>query len=246
MVQVRYRPGGRPPDAYYAALRRRRLTFSVRALGGILDIKVLASKPETSCIARRWAAAWLDFVLLFILLLCLDSIDSIQVDNLDVYVWLAIVILYFPVFERLIGATIGKLVFEIRVVDDNGDKPTFFQAIIRGILRALEVNPILFGGVPAGIFAMLSEHHQRAGDRLAGTYVLKVVHLKFGENLSERIEEGKSFNHPYVKFSEAHCSYYVWTSIFFIKYMKHFWDRQKALDFAERRIRPNQSRKADA
>jgi uncharacterized RDD family membrane protein YckC len=39
-------------------------------------------------------------------------------------------------------------------------------------LRIIEVNPLLFGGIPAGIAVILSRRKQRIGDLLAGTVVV--------------------------------------------------------------------------
>ena len=47
------------------------------------------------------------------------------------------------------------------------------QAGIRTIARLIEVNPLLLGGLPAGIVILMTEKRQRIGDILAGTVVRK-------------------------------------------------------------------------
>jgi len=46
-------------------------------------------------------------------------------------------------------------------------------ALIRGALRLVEVNPILLGGLPAGLAIIASARKQRIGDMLAGTLVVR-------------------------------------------------------------------------
>jgi len=41
------------------------------------------------------------------------------------------------------------------------------------VTRLVEVNPLLLGGLPAGIAVAMSRRRQRLGDMLAGTYVVR-------------------------------------------------------------------------
>ena len=50
-------------------------------------------------------------------------------------------------------------------------------------MRLLEVNPLLFGGLPAGIAILTSERKQRIGDMLAGTVVVS-SNLKWEDEVS--------------------------------------------------------------
>jgi uncharacterized RDD family membrane protein YckC len=43
---------------------------------------------------------------------------------------------------------------------------------VRTLFRLIEVNPILAGGLPAGIAVIATRGKQRLGDMAAGTYVL--------------------------------------------------------------------------
>jgi uncharacterized RDD family membrane protein YckC len=45
--------------------------------------------------------------------------------------------------------------------------------MVRTLFRLIEVNPILVGGIPAGIAVLMSAHKQRLGDMVASTYVLR-------------------------------------------------------------------------
>lgn len=79
---------------------------------------------------------------------------------------------YFVVLEALWSRTLGKF-FQGLVVRKLDGSPCDWQAsVIRNGLRILEVNPLLFGGLPAGIAILSSERKQRIGDQLAGTLVV--------------------------------------------------------------------------
>lgn len=54
----------------------------------------------------------------------------------------------------------------------DGSRCDWKASLIRGGLRILEVNPLLLGGLPAGIAILSSERKQRIGDMIAGTVVV--------------------------------------------------------------------------
>ena len=110
-----------------------------------------------------------------------------EMQKIFIAAWLVLVVLYFPVLEGLYGTTLGKLIAGVVVVDEFGLKPGFYRAILRTLLRLIEVNPLLFGGLPAGLVAMFSKTHQRVGDMVARTFVLKSQDLPL---LLQEDEEG--------------------------------------------------------
>jgi len=92
---------------------------------------------------------------------------------------------YFPITEGLWGQSLGKLVVRLVVVDANGDKPGLGRAALRTLTRLIEVNPLFFGGVPAGIIVACNTERQRLGDMLAKTYVISKADL-------EQVKKGQS------------------------------------------------------
>lgn len=93
--------------------------------------------------------------------------------NDDLVWWLlGAYFIYFVVMEGIWGATLGKLAIKIRVVGPDNGPPGLGRAFVRTFLRAFEVNPFLFGAIPAGVVACLTDGKQRVGDLLANTYVL--------------------------------------------------------------------------
>lgn len=79
---------------------------------------------------------------------------------------------YFFILEGLWGRTIGKYFQGLTVRKLDGRRAGWSDAGIRTLLRIIEVNPALFGGLPAGLAVITSERKQRLGDMLAGTVVV--------------------------------------------------------------------------
>jgi uncharacterized RDD family membrane protein YckC len=79
---------------------------------------------------------------------------------------------YFIVFEALWSRTPGKYFQGLIVRKLDGRKSDWVSAVVRSVLRIVEVNPVLLGGIPAGLIVISSERKQRLGDMLAGTVVV--------------------------------------------------------------------------
>ena len=79
---------------------------------------------------------------------------------------------YFIVFEGLWSRTPGKYHQGLIVRKLDGTMAGWKEAFARGIFILFELNPLLFGGLPAGIVVLSSERKQRIGDMLAGTVVV--------------------------------------------------------------------------
>ena len=86
--------------------------------------------------------------------------------------FLIIIFLYFIMTEAYLGWTVGKWVMRIRVVDLNGGKIGLRKSVIRNLLRLVDGLPFLsLLGLLLIIFTRL---HQRLGDIVAGTLVVKM------------------------------------------------------------------------
>lgn len=89
---------------------------------------------------------------------------------------------YFSFFEcGKKGATIGKRVMGLRVVDRSGNSATRGQIFVRNILRFVDMLPgiptaaggLFIGGYGVGVMAcFLSKRFQRLGDMVANTVVI--------------------------------------------------------------------------
>jgi uncharacterized RDD family membrane protein YckC len=78
---------------------------------------------------------------------------------------------YFTLFEAFWnGQTPGKKLFKIRVIQDSGRQITFFEAMIRNLIRVIDMLPSFY---LVGVIAMAcNRRHKRLGDLAAGTLVV--------------------------------------------------------------------------
>ncbi len=137
----------------------------------------IARSYDTSIIVRRWLGCWVDFVALAALFLLPDALLGNAMYQKLLPLWIVLAVAYFPLTEGLTGRSLGKLATRTIVVTSTGAKPGIARAFLRTLLRLVEVNPLLFGGIPAALAAMASKTRQRLGDFAARTYVLKSEHI---------------------------------------------------------------------
>jgi uncharacterized RDD family membrane protein YckC len=95
---------------------------------------------------------------------------------------------YFVVLEALWSRTLGKFFQGLVVRKLDGSPCDWTAALIRTALRVIEVNPVLLGGIPAGIAVISSSRKQRLGDALAGTLVVSDSLKWHGESYSWKTE----------------------------------------------------------
>ena len=143
-----------------------------------MTIRELCGTYRADIIVRRWSGAWVDFIAVFVLCAAIGPLMHSFPEGLVLAVVVGVTTSYHVVLEGSVGITLGKWLSGVRVVVANGDAPGFYRAFLRTLLRLLEVNPLLFGGVPAGLVADFSKTRQRIGDFLADTYVVKLSDLR--------------------------------------------------------------------
>jgi uncharacterized RDD family membrane protein YckC len=132
----------------------------------------IASRYDSSIVVRRWGATWIDFLVLIAAGLPLLALPENR-QGVFFAPYGLLVLAYFLVLEHLYGRTLGKVVCRVRIVGAQGGNPSWGQATLRTLLRLVEVNPALLGGIPAGIVVLASSKRQRLGDIAAGTFVLR-------------------------------------------------------------------------
>lgn len=86
---------------------------------------------------------------------------------------IVVYLLYYLAPEALWGRTLGKLACGLVVRRSDGLPCGWKGALIRTILRILEVNPLLIGALPGGLAVVFSKRNQRLGDMLANTVVVR-------------------------------------------------------------------------
>ncbi|CAN5689911.1 hypothetical protein BH20ACT11_BH20ACT11_05410 [soil metagenome] len=186
------------------------------------------SPPATHLIPRRAAAVIIDSIVVGFLYLVLwlglvgtsvsDYIPSVQ-SPLPGLVPLALLIAYYVLFEGAFGASPGKLVTGLRVVDRiTLGKPNLAQALIRNLLRPVDA---LAGYVVAAIVAEASPYRQRIGDHAARTLVVDShfrEHIEETEGLERRKKAGaraeQHVSHELHKLAAFDGDYWVWNDLY--------------------------------
>jgi uncharacterized RDD family membrane protein YckC len=80
---------------------------------------------------------------------------------------------YFAIFEWLWhGQTPGKRWMKLRVIREDGRPISFFEAIVRNLLREFDIMPLPFYSVGL-ISVFATDRDQRVGDLVAGTVVVR-------------------------------------------------------------------------
>ena len=135
--------------------------------------EIALATSANAMVFRRWAGAWIDFLVGFGIMVIVAEVFAGMNAGLIVLADVVLFAAYFIGMEVAFGGTLGKFLTGIRVVDEAGAKPSFKAAFLRTLLRLVEVNPLLLGGIPAGLIVNYSKTKQRLGDMAAGTFVLK-------------------------------------------------------------------------
>jgi uncharacterized RDD family membrane protein YckC len=120
----------------------------------------------------RLIAVFIDHLFAFALMLSVLAFVPESLPVVKAILFFVVYLAYFVVLEALWSRTFGKL-FQGLVVRKLDGRPCDWKAaLVRSALRIIEVNPLLFGGLPAGLVIIASERKQRIGDLLAGTLVV--------------------------------------------------------------------------
>jgi uncharacterized RDD family membrane protein YckC len=129
---------------------------------------------------QRIYAAIIDYAFAAFLSLATIVIISIENPVFNAIVLSIIYLGYFFIFELMMGRTPGKMLYGLTVQKVSGESCGLREVSLRTLTRILETNPLLFGGLPAGLAIIASERRQRLGDMLAQTIVVekKVVEKK--------------------------------------------------------------------
>lgn len=120
----------------------------------------------------RLIAVFIDHLIAFALMLLVVAFVPEQLPVVKAVFFFLIYLAYFVVLETVWSRTLGKFFQGLVVRKLDGSRCDLRAALIRGGLRVLEVNPLLLGGLPAGLVIIASQRKQRIGDMIAGTVVV--------------------------------------------------------------------------
>lgn len=120
----------------------------------------------------RFIALFIDNLIGIVLMMSVAVLVPQRFPIIKVIFYFLIYLIYFIVLEALWSRTLGKYFQGLIVRKIDGSRCDWKAALIRGGLRIIEVNPLLFGGIPAGLVIISTDQKQRLGDILARTVVI--------------------------------------------------------------------------
>ncbi|MCL2356508.1 MAG: RDD family protein [Defluviitaleaceae bacterium] len=147
----------------------------------------------------RIAAFIVDFTLQYLIVILFALVVLLGIDyrilgnsppsgvalGLVLVFWFVMNFGYFIVSEMVLnGQSVGKKIFSLRVIRDNGMPLGFGQSLVRGLLRT-SVDMLY-----VGFFAVLfSKQHKRLGDMAAGTIVISEHREEFVSYTSQNLPD---------------------------------------------------------
>jgi uncharacterized RDD family membrane protein YckC len=120
----------------------------------------------------RLIAAFIDHLLAFALMLLILALIPEESALLKGLLFFTAYLAYYVILEAVWSRTVGKYFQGLVVRKLDGSPCDVKAALLRGVTRIIEVNPLLFGGLPAGLVIISTQRKQRVGDILAGTVVV--------------------------------------------------------------------------
>jgi uncharacterized RDD family membrane protein YckC len=143
----------------------------------------------------RLIALFFDHLIAFALVMLTVLLVPESFESLKAFLFFGVYLAYFVVLEALWSRTPGKFFQGLVVRKLDGSPCGWKAALIRGALRAFEVNPLLLGGLPAGLVVISTRRKQRIGDLLAGTLVVP-TNLVWDEESDQAAEEALATDAP--------------------------------------------------
>ena len=138
---------------------------------------------ELAGLGERVLARLIDlagFLALYILSIILFGVAAFTNSSVGFYAvmigFLVIFVFYDLVCELTMnGQSVGKKIMKIRVISLTGSQPTLSQYLLRWLFRIIDVSVIFGFGVVAVLAVAFTEKHQRIGDMVAKTIVIKTT-----------------------------------------------------------------------
>jgi uncharacterized RDD family membrane protein YckC len=129
-------------------------------------------------IGNRMGAMVIDFIITFVIMGYVIAVlfhqttrDGFNLSGIPAIIEFILIFVYFILMELFAGATVGKMVFKLKVVKDDGSKADFRSIAIRNLLRIVDFLPMFY--LVGAIIVARSDKKQRFGDKIAHTVVIK-------------------------------------------------------------------------
>jgi uncharacterized RDD family membrane protein YckC len=170
-----------PPPAAGAARSSLDGPLRLARIEGIVTPEAVVLELETAGLASRVFAGLVDLIiqaglLLFVLLVLGASAPGLDDSTRGTISLIAVaaVLMGYPVLSEVVmrGRTVGKRAFGLRAVTLEGAPIRFRHAALR-MMGGLVDRLLPPGGITGMLFVLGTRRHQRVGDLLAGTVVIR-------------------------------------------------------------------------
>ncbi|HRH48992.1 MAG TPA: RDD family protein [Panacibacter sp.] len=148
------------------------------AVISITTTQNIALEYDLASLGERIVATIIDLVIMGAYLFLITMVLSSSAGAFDngaawLYVFLFLPVAFYSLLSEQFfnGQTVGKRVMGIKVISLNGNQASFGQYLTRWLFRLVDMW--LFGFVLATIMVAVTERHQRIGDLIAGTVLVK-------------------------------------------------------------------------
>src|SRR5258708_15783171 len=131
-------------------------------------------------VGRRFVATLVDLILFLIVFVVVAVVSgnaqasggsaSASLTGTPALILDILFFLYYIVLEAVLGATLGKLLLRLRVVNVDGSRIGWGASIIRNLLRIIDVLPFFY--LLGAILIWTSPQPQRLSDRVPKTPLL--------------------------------------------------------------------------
>lgn len=111
-------------------------------------------------------------------------------DLSSLYIIITVPVLLYHILSEMLlnGQSIGKKLLGIKVISESGSRPSFYQFLLRWLIRPFEISFFLF---PAFLSMLISKKNQRLGDLAAGTLVIvSRVKSNINDTIFLELEDG--------------------------------------------------------
>ncbi|WP_442509396.1 RDD family protein [Novipirellula sp. SH528] len=137
-----------------------------------LNSNTPADSPEGTTIPRHIAAVLDNVLSMIVAVVAAKQLPDDQ-PALQIVTMVIAYLAYYFICELAFSSTPAKLMNGLVVRNFDGGRCSVGQTTIRTLMRLIEVNPILLGGMPAAASILWSRNKQRFGDKVAGTVVVR-------------------------------------------------------------------------
>lgn len=148
------------------------------AVISITTTQNIALEYDLASLGERIVATIIDLVIMAAYLFLITMVLSSSAGTFDngaawLYIFLFLPVAFYSLLSEQFfnGQTVGKRVMGIKVISLNGNQASFGQYLTRWLFRLVDMW--LFGFVLATIMVAVTERHQRIGDLIAGTVLVK-------------------------------------------------------------------------